>query len=144
MFKIMTKADKLLIIFIIIGSIASIFTIPKLLANNSAEKEVIVSVDGIEIARFELVDSPESVFKEIPFEMNGKEYTATFEMKDGSVMLHRLPEEIVPLGIHENMGWISESYQMIVALPAKMYVTVEENANGNETNDENDYDIIIQ
>ncbi len=144
MFKIMTKADKLLIIFIIIGSIASIFTIPKLLANNSAEKEVVVNVDGIEIARFELVDSPESEFKEIPFEMNGKEYTARFEMKDGSVMLHRLSEEIVPLGIHENMGWISESYQMIVALPAKMYVTVEENANNNKINDENDYDIIIQ
>lgn len=144
MFKIMTKADKLLIIFIIIGSVASIFTIPKLLTNENTEKEVVVNIDGVEIARFELIDSPEPKFKEIPFEINEKEYTALFEMKDGSIMLHRLPEEVVPLGIHEDMGWISESYQMIVALPAKMYVTVEKNIDNTETNDKPDYDVIVQ
>ena len=40
-------------------------------------------------------------------------------------MLHRLPEDIVPLSIHKDMGWISESYQMIIALPVKMYVAIE-------------------
>lgn len=128
MFKIMTKADKILIAFILIASIASIFAIPKLLTDGGSEKQVVVNIDNKEVARFELVDSPESEFKEIPFEVSGKEYTARFEMKDGKVMLHRLPEEILPLSIHKDMGWISESYQMIVALPIKMYVTVEGSA----------------
>lgn len=140
MFKIMTKADKILIAFILIASIASIFAIPKLLTDGGSEKQVVVNIDNKEVARFELVDSPESEFKEIPFEVSGKEYTARFEMKDGKVMLHRLPEEILPLSIHKDMGWISESYQMIVALPIKMYVTVE----GSTKVDNDIVDIIVQ
>lgn len=128
MFKIMTKADKILIIFILVGSIASIFAIPKLLTSADSAKQVVVNVSGEEVARFALVDTPDSQFKEVPFEVNGKEFKAKFEMKNGRVMLHRLPEEVVPLGIHNDMGWISESYQMIVALPVKMYVAIENDA----------------
>ena len=50
MFKIMTKADKALIIFILIASIASIFAIPKLLNSGGPEKQVVVNIDGKEIA----------------------------------------------------------------------------------------------
>ncbi|HZK56869.1 MAG TPA: NusG domain II-containing protein [Clostridia bacterium] len=125
MFKIMTKADKILILFILISSIAGIFAVPKLLTNADSAKQVIVNVGGEEVARFALVNTPESEFKEIPFRVKEKEYIARFEMKNGKVMLHRLSEDIVPLGIHRDMGWIGESYQMIVALPVKMYVTIE-------------------
>ncbi|HZX21095.1 MAG TPA: NusG domain II-containing protein [Clostridia bacterium] len=125
MLKIMTRADKILILFILVSSITGIFAIPKLLSNANSAKQVVVSVAGEEIARFALINTPESEFKEVPFRVNEKEYTARFEMKNGKVMLHRLPEDIVPLGIHRDMGWISESYQMIVALPVKMHVTVE-------------------
>lgn len=125
MFKIMTKADKILIFFILISSVAGIFAIPKLLTSANSAKQVVVSVAGEEIARFSLINTPESEFKEVPFKVNEKEYIARFEMKNGKVMLHRLPEDIVPLGIHRDMGWISESYQIIVALPVKMYVAIE-------------------
>ncbi len=47
------------------------------------------------------------------------------EVEDGAVRLHRLPEEIVPLSIHADMGWISETYQMIISLPIRMYVSLE-------------------
>lgn len=124
--KIMTKADIALIIFVFILSIVSIFTIPKLLTSNENSKEVVVYLDGYEIHRFPLVESPESEFIEFPFEINGKEYTGKLEMKDGYVRLHRLPEEISPLSIHADMGWIRESYQMIVSLPIKMYIAVED------------------
>ena len=141
MFKIMTKADKILILFILVSSIAGIFAIPKLLTSANSAKQVVVNVAGEEIARFALMNAPESEFKEVPFKVNEKEYMARFEMKNGKVMLHRLPEDIVPLGIHRDMGWISEPYQMIVALPVKMYVAVESDIpseNGNS-----DIDIII-
>lgn len=138
-FKIMTKADKILIIFILVFSIASIFAIPTLLSSAGTEKQVVVNIEGREVARFALTNTPDSEFKEIPFEISGKEYMAKFEMKDGKVMLHRLPEDIVPLSIHKEMGWISESYQMIVALPIKMYVTVE-----GATEADDMFDIIVQ
>jgi len=136
----MTKGDKILIIFILVASIASLFAIPRLLTSMGSEKQVVVNINNAEVARFELINSPEPQFKEIPFEINGREYNAKFEMKDGKVMLHRLPEEVVPLSIHKEMGWISEPYQMIVALPIKMYVTVEDAAQG----DEDMFDIIVQ
>jgi len=60
----MTKGDKILILFIIVASIASIFAIPVLLNSGGSEKQVVVNIDGKEIDRFELVDSPESEFKE--------------------------------------------------------------------------------
>lgn len=139
MFKLMTRADKILIVFILVGSIASIFAIPRMLTDGNSAKQVVVNVAGQEVGRFPLVDSPESEFKEVPFQVNGKEYMAKFEMKNGKVMLHRLPEEIVPLSIHREMGWISETYQMIVALPVKMYVAIE-----SETPPEDElFDIIV-
>ncbi len=141
MFKIMTKADKILIFLILIGSIASIFAIPRLLTSANSAKQVVVNVAGEEIARFALTNTSESEFKDVPFRINEREYTARFEMKNGKVMLHRLPEDIVPLGIHRDMGWISEPYQMIVALPVKMYVAVESNVPSE--NRDSDIDIII-
>ena len=141
MFKIITKADKILIFFILISSIAGIFAIPKLLTSVNSAKQVVINVAGEEIARFALINTPESEFKEIPFKVNEKEYMARFEMKNGKVMLHRLPEDIVPLSIHRDMGWISESYQMIVALPVKMYVAVESDTSPEDG--ASDIDIIV-
>lgn len=87
------------------------------------DKVIIVEKDGKEIFRHPL---DESMAHEIqfPFIHNGEPYEGNLEMKDGAVKLHRLPEEIVPLSIHEDMGWISESYEVIVALPVKMVVRI--------------------
>lgn len=139
MLKVMTRADKMLIVLILIASIASIFAIPRLLTSANAAKQVVVNIAGEEIARFPLIDSEDSQFKEVAFEIGGKEYIAKFEMKNGRVMLHRLPDEIVPLSIHKEMGWISESYQMIVALPIKMYVAIE----SDKPAEEEPFDIIV-
>lgn len=93
---------------------------------SSGEKIIIVEKDGEEIFRHPL---KESMAHDIafPFIHNGKEFQGNLEMKDGAVKLHRLPEEIVPLSIHEDMGWISESYEVIVALPIKMVVRITTN-----------------
>lgn len=126
--KIMTKADIGLIIVVFILSIVSIFTIPKLLTTDGNGKEIIVYLDGNVIHRFPLIESEESEFIDFPFEFSGRNYTGRLEMKDGYVRLHRLSDEISPLSIHADMGWIREPYQMIVSLPIKMYITVEDAA----------------
>ncbi len=124
--KFMTTADKVLIVFIILLSVASIFAVPRLLTTPMEGKQIVVNIDGKVIHRFPLEETEESVFIDFPFEFGGKEYTGKLEVKDGKVRLLRLPDEILPLSIHADMGWISESYQMIVALPIKMFITVEE------------------
>ena len=136
----MTKGDIALIISIVILSIFSIFMIPRFLTAPPGGKEIVVVLEGEEIHRFPLVESPETQFIEFPFEIRGMEYTGTLELKDGFVRLQRLPKNISPLSIHADMGWISESYQMIVSLPIRMYITIEDMTE----NEELPFDIIVQ
>ena len=138
--KVFKKGDILLIITILALSIFSIFMIPKFLTTPEGGKEVVVFLDGEEIHRFPLENTPESKYIDFPFEVRSKEYTGRLEMKDGYVRLHRLSEEISPLSIHADMGWISESYQMIVSLPIRMYITIEETS----PNFEHPFDAIVQ
>ncbi|GAB6086253.1 NusG domain II-containing protein [Alkaliphilus crotonatoxidans] len=135
--KFMTTADKLLILFLVVASIASIFAIPRLLNTEAEGKKIIVNLDGEVIYTFPLVDSEESELIEFDFTYGSQEYTGTLEMKDGRVKLHRLPEGISPLSIHTDMGWISEPYQVIICLPIKLFITIE-----TTTPEEQPFDII--
>lgn len=123
--KFMTLGDKILILFLVVASIASIFAIPRLLTTPGAGKQVVVNLDGEVIYTFPLEDRKEPALFPFNFTYNQKEYTGILEMQHGKVRLQRLPEEISPLTIHTDMGWISESYQVIVCLPIRLYVTVE-------------------
>jgi hypothetical protein len=87
------------------------------------DKIIVVEKDGVEIFSH-LLDVDEAKKISFPFKHNGKTYEGELEIREGSVMLHRLPEEIVPLSIHEDMGWISEPYEIIVALPIKLIVKI--------------------
>ncbi|QUH24953.1 NusG domain II-containing protein [Serpentinicella alkaliphila] len=135
--KVFTKADIALIAVIIILSTTSIFAIPRLLTSGAEIKEIVINIDGAEIHRFPLEYTEESKFIDFPFIINGEEYTGRLELLEGSVRLHRLSKNISPLSIHADMGWISESYQMIVSLPIKLYISIEES-----TEVQHDFDII--
>ncbi|KAB3530899.1 NusG domain II-containing protein [Alkaliphilus serpentinus] len=124
--KFMTTGDKILIGAILIISIISLFTIPLLLNTSADGKHIVLNLDNEVIYRFPLTESSESEFIDFPFNFGGKEYIGKLEIKDGRVRLHRLSEEISPLSIHADMGWISETYQVIVSLPVKLYITIEE------------------
>ncbi len=136
--KMMTLGDIILIILIVILSIGATLAIPWILAGGDGEAEVVVTLRGENIHRFPLL---ESGHEEIPFdfEVEGQQYTGVLEMQDGAVRLQRLPEEILPLGIHRDMGWISTTYEVIVALPIQMTVTIERA----EAEVHDDYDIIV-
>ncbi len=136
--EMMTRWDIVLIILIFILSIGATLAIPWLLAGGGGESEVVVTLRGEDIYRFPLIESGR---EEIPFdfEVDGKQYTGVLEMEDGAVRLQRLPEEILPLGIHRDMGWISRGYEVIVALPIQMIITIETP----EPDVDEDYDIIV-
>lgn len=124
--KFMTRGDKILIAAILVLSIISLFTIPMLLNKPIDGKHIVVNLNSEVIYRFPLTDNEESEFIEFPFKFNDKEYIGKLEVKDGRVRLLRLSEEISPLSIHADMGWISETYQVIISLPVKLFITIEE------------------
>lgn len=124
--KMITKADIILIVLVFILSTTSIFAIPKFLTTGAELKEIVVNLDGSEIYRFPLEYTEESKFIEFSFVFNTEEYVGKLELLEGSVRLHRLSKDISPLSIHADIGWISESYQMIISLPIKLYISIEE------------------
>ena len=135
--KMMTLGDVILIIVIVMLSAGTTLAIPWLLADGDGQAEVVVTLKGEDIYRFPLLESGR---EEIPFdfEVDGKQYTGVLEMEDGAVRLQRLPEEILPLGIHRDMGWISRSYEVIVALPIQMIITIDTT----EVDEDPDFDVI--
>lgn len=118
--------DMILILLVALVSVGVLFAIPLLLGEAPGNgKIIVINMDGQEIHRIPMPETEELEFIEFSLEVSGEEYTATLEVLEGSVRLQRLPEEISPLSIHADMGWIREPYQMIVSLPIRLYITVE-------------------
>ena len=121
----MKPGDYVLILMVVLLSLGAFLMIPRLLTQPEGEKTIVVTMDGEELHRFPMEDRGEPYYIDFPFTVGGEEYTGRLEVDGGAVRLHRLPEEVVPLAIHRDMGWISESYQMIIALPVRMYIKLE-------------------
>ena len=125
-FHPMKMGDFILVVLVALVSLGALFAIPLLLGEATGNgKIIVVSMDGQEIHRFPMPESDEMETIDFPLEVGGREYSATLEVLDGAVRLRRLPDEISPLSIHADMGWIREPYQMIVSLPIRLYITVK-------------------
>lgn len=88
------------------------------------QKDVVVTIAGEEVFRTPLLESGTGVVS-FPIVHEKGDFEGFLEMADGAVRLQRLPEEIVPLAIHADMGWIRHAYEGIIALPVKLYVSIE-------------------
>lgn len=124
--QILTLADKVAIMSIFTISIALIFLTPHLMAGTSEDKQAVVTVEGEEVYRINLIDSSELERVSFDFEIDGSEYEGVLKIKDGSVKLERLNKDIVPLPIHNQMGWISKNHETIVAMPVAMVISIED------------------
>ncbi|AGB40736.1 hypothetical protein Halha_0764 [Halobacteroides halobius DSM 5150] len=124
--QLMTVADKIVALIVLSVSIMLIFLTPKIIAGEtSGAKEVVVTLDQQEIARYPLTNNQQLKRIKFEFTIKGKEYQGVLRMKEGKVRLERLSSEISPLPIHAQMGWISKPYEMIVSMPVKLTVTIE-------------------
>lgn len=131
-FKKLTLGDKILILSTLIISVISIILIPIFLMDNFDSKVAIVKVSNEVVAEIPINQNEEEEIHTFEFYVDNKKYEGSLVSKDGSVKLNRLPDEIVPLGIHQDMGWISSSYEILVALPIQLTVTIEEENNKSE------------
>ncbi|EHL17318.1 hypothetical protein HMPREF9630_00485 [Peptoanaerobacter stomatis] len=128
--KILKKGDIVVIVIIIVLSL-----IPMVFFKNefnSDNAKIIVSQDSKIIGTYELNTGSNSQYIEFDFEMDGKKYKATLETKNSQVRLLRLPKEVVPKSIHADMSWIGDDSKIIVALPAKLVISIENSKNDSE------------
>jgi len=117
------KWDLIIIGFFILLSFMPALYITLTSTPSTGNEQIIVEKDGIEIFRHPLQSHDESSIS-FSFTHNGQDYQGTLILKDGQVRLDRLPEEIVPLAIHENMGFIERPHEVIVALPIRLLIRI--------------------
>lgn len=87
--------------------------------------QIVIMQDNAVLGRYELNEKENSQFIDFEFVVSSKTYIGTIETKNSKVRLLRLPEEAVPRSIHSDMSWIDSTDKIIVALPAKLAVYLE-------------------
>ena len=122
---LLTSADKIAIISIILCSGLLIALTPHLAVRAEGNKDIVVTLAEEEIYRHNLSNEGQLKKIKFDFEFKGNNYQGVLKMKNGQVKMERLNKNISPLPIHAEMGWISEPYQMIVCLPIELTVTIE-------------------
>lgn len=120
--KLLKKGDIVIILLILIFS----FVLLNILKEDiqAQGQKIVITQDNKVIGNYVLNNNPTSKYIDFDFFVDGKKYKGTLETKDSKVRLLRLPEEVVPKSIHEDMSWISDSSKIIVALPVKLVISI--------------------
>ena len=120
--KLLKKGDIVIILLILIFS----FVLLNILKEDiqAQGQKIVVTQDNKVIGNYVLNNTSTSKYIDFDFSVDGKKYKGTLETKDSKVRLLRLPEEVVPKSIHEDMSWISDSSKIIVALPVKLVISI--------------------
>lgn len=120
--KLLKKGDIVIILLILIFS----FVLLNILKEDiqAQGQKIVITQDNKVIGNYVLNNTSTSKYIDFDFFVDGKKYKGTLETKDSKVRLLRLPEEVVPKSIHEDMSWISDSSKIIVALPVKLVISI--------------------
>ena len=123
-FDILTFYDILLIVLIVLITFFVFIGFLFFWENNlDGENYAVIKIDNQEIQRFPLDGSSRT--ENFDFEIDDKEYSGRLIIDNQRVRLERLSEDILPLSIHSDTGWIKNQIQIIVALPIKLTVQIE-------------------
>lgn len=128
--KIFKKGDYVIIFIVMVISFLPILFLQKEV--NVDYSNIVVSQDGNIIGKYDLNKDKNSKYINFEFVVENKKYKATLESKDSKVRLLRLPKELVKKSIHEDMSWIEDDGKIIVALPVKLVVYIENSQNDTE------------
>lgn len=120
--KLLKKGDIIIILLILIFSCTLLFFLKEDL--QAKGQKIVITQDNKVIGNYVLNNASTSKYIDFDFLVDGKKYKGTLETKDSKVRLLRLPEEVVPKSIHEDMSWISDSSKIIVALPVKLVISI--------------------
>lgn len=122
-FYFLKKGDIIIIFIVFLISIIPLIFLKT--EENFDNAKIVVSQDNIIIGEFDLNKTVISKYINFDFKKDDKIYKGTLETKNSMVRLLRLPEEVVPKSIHSDMSWIKDDSKIIVALPVKLTISIE-------------------
>ena len=120
--KLLKKGDIVIIVLILMFSVVPLYFFKEEITVQG--QKIVVTQDNKVIGNYVLNKSTTPKFIDFDFYVNEKKYKGTLETRDSKVRLHRLPEDVVPKSIHEDMSWISDSSKIIVALPVRLVISI--------------------
>ena len=120
--KLLKKGDIVIIVLILMFSVVPLYFFKEEITVQG--QKIVVTQDNKVIGNYVLNNNPTSKYIDFDFYVNEKKYKGTLETRDSKVRLHRLPEDVVPKSIHEDMSWISDSSKIIVALPVRLVISI--------------------
>ncbi|MFQ6094069.1 MAG: NusG domain II-containing protein [bacterium] len=124
--RLLTLADKVLILLLISISIASLLYIGSL-SFSASKKYAVVEVDGKEVQRV-VVTTESKMVRKISFPRG----EGVLEVFGGKARMRPMTRRACPQGICSRMGWIQRPGEMIVCVPNKLIVRIEQQ--GSEVN----------
>ncbi len=123
-FRVITVGDILVSVFILVAVFVSAGFFWFDQGSGYQEVEAVIEHHREEIKRVDLPPTGET--KEVQVELrNGVDYKATIELEHNRARIHRMPEDICPLGICADTGWISRERQAIVCAPNNLVIYLE-------------------
>ncbi|SJZ69582.1 NusG domain II-containing protein [Selenihalanaerobacter shriftii] len=117
--QVLTFYDKLLIISIILITLVGI-GISIFYFNNDGAEYIVIEYNDEIVHKIRLVSGLE---KKVTLPLSSGK--AEVVIDEGKVRMLEMPNEICPLGICSDTGWISNVGDMIVCMPNKIIITIE-------------------
>ena len=118
--KLLKKGDIVIIVLILMFSVVPLYFFKEEITVQG--QKIVVTQDNKVIGNYVLNNSTTPKFIDFNFYVNEKKYKGTLETRDSKVRLHRLPEDVVPKSIHEDMSWISDSSKILLALHVRLVI----------------------
>lgn len=85
--------------------------------------EAVIEIHGEIVDRVEL--PPEGETKEVEVPLKDVDYEAVVELEHDRARIQRMPEDICPLGICADTGWVSREGEAIVCVPNRLIIHLE-------------------
>jgi hypothetical protein len=116
---VLTPADKLLILVLLLLSLLS-YTLIKNLFPVPSHRIALIEVNGLEAKRISL--SSDIKPRKISLKIDGGE--AVFDVSGDKIRILPMPDEICSKHICSKKGWIDKPWDMIACLPNKIVVRI--------------------
>lgn len=128
MFKLKIKiADYIVVGAVLIWGLAGFWL--NLQEVSAAERKyALIYIQNQQVAEISLANNDQFSYS-FSFGANNQ-HTAVVEVKDGSIRMLPLDEELCPKAICSHTGWIAYSYESIVCLPNQIMIIFTESAAG--------------
>ncbi|MBM7624675.1 NusG domain II-containing protein [Sporohalobacter salinus] len=119
--NVLTLYDKVLIIFILLTTVVGIsWSISHLVLDSQSTKYVIIEHKGQTLNKLRLASDLE---RKITIDLDSGK--AEVMIRDGKVRMLEMSEDICPLGICSDTGWISKPGNIIVCIPNQIIIAIE-------------------